>query len=137
MNFIWNKNCIWLCLISPLFVYKANTKSRCIALEWLFVQWIDQWTWKNPTDFVLYPPSKSSITMTSSGLNESGQQVMFVHHNNFALSLMNVWDITSYMYDHPAVILAKLTPQEQLSLQGTFGVWTDAKVLWTKADEGM
>ena len=29
-----------------------------------------------------------------------------------------------------------LTPQEQLFLQRTFGVWTDAKVLWTKADEG-
>ena len=29
-----------------------------------------------------------------------------------------------------------LTPQGQLSLQGTFGVWTDVKVLWTKADEG-
>ena len=84
----------------------------------------------------LSPVRKSSVTMTSSGLNESGQQVMFVHHNNFALSLMNVWDITSYMYDHPAVILAKLTPQEQLSLQGTFGVWTDAKVLLTMAVQG-
>ena len=29
-----------------------------------------------------------------------------------------------------------LTPQGQLSLQGTFGVWTDVQVLWTKADEG-
>ena len=29
-----------------------------------------------------------------------------------------------------------LTPQGQLSLQGTFGVWTDVKVLWTKADKG-
>ena len=27
-----------------------------------------------------------------------------------------------------------LTPQGQLSLQGTFDVWTDIKVLWTKAD---
>ena len=93
LNFIWNKNGIWIRLISPLFVYKANTKSLCTALEWIFVQWIDQWTWQNPTYFVLYPPSRSSITMTSSGLNESGQQVMFVHLNDFPLSLMTVGDI--------------------------------------------
>ena len=31
---------------------------------------------------------------------------------------------------------ATLTPQGQLSLQGTFSVWTDVSVLWTKADEG-
>ena len=29
-----------------------------------------------------------------------------------------------------------LTPQSQLSLQGTFDVWTDIKVLSTKADHG-
>jgi len=29
-----------------------------------------------------------------------------------------------------------LTQDNQLSFQGTFGVWTDVKVLWTKADEG-
>ena len=29
-----------------------------------------------------------------------------------------------------------LTPQAQLSIQGTFDVWTDVEVLWTKADEG-
>ena len=29
-----------------------------------------------------------------------------------------------------------LTPHGQLSLQGTFGGWTDTKVLWTKADDG-
>ena len=29
-----------------------------------------------------------------------------------------------------------LTPMGQLSLQGTFGVWMDVKVLWTKADKG-
>ena len=29
-----------------------------------------------------------------------------------------------------------LTPQGQLSLQGTFGVWTDVKELLTQADEG-
>ena len=29
-----------------------------------------------------------------------------------------------------------LTPQSQLSLQGTFYVWTDIKVLLTKADHG-
>ena len=34
------------------------------------------------------------------------------------------------------VCLKYLTPQGQLSLQGTFRVWTDVKVLWTKADEG-
>ena len=29
-----------------------------------------------------------------------------------------------------------LTPQGKFSLQGTFGVWTDVKVHWTKADMG-
>ena len=29
-----------------------------------------------------------------------------------------------------------LTPQGQLSLQGTLGVWKDVKVIWTKAGEG-
>ena len=28
-----------------------------------------------------------------------------------------------------------LTPQGQLSLQGTFFVWMDVKILWTKADD--
>ena len=32
--------------------------------------------------------------------------------------------------------LKSLTLQGQLSLQGTFRLWTDVKVLWTKADEG-
>ena len=32
--------------------------------------------------------------------------------------------------------LCKLTTRGQLSLQGTSGVWTDVKVLWTKADDG-
>ena len=29
-----------------------------------------------------------------------------------------------------------LTPQGQLTLQGTIGVWTDVKVLWAKSDDG-
>ena len=41
----------------------------------------------------LSPVRKSSITMTSSELNESGQHVMFVHFNNFALSLIIVENI--------------------------------------------
>ena len=31
--------------------------------------------------------------------------------------------------------VSNITPQGQLSLQETFDVWTDVKVLWTKADE--
>ena len=38
-----------------------------------------------------------------------------------------IWNLTAFLI---------LTPQGQLSLQGTFGVWTDVEVLWTKADEG-
>ena len=37
--------------------------------------------------------------------------------------------------DRP-IPLKGLTPKGQLSLQGTFRVWTDVKELWTKADEG-
>ena len=37
---------------------------------------------------------------------------------------------------HGKIWQVNLTPQAQSSLQGTFGVWTDVKVLWTQADEG-
>ena len=42
-------------------------------------------------------------------------------------SFFHVWDFATNTV---------LTPQGQLSLRGTFGVWTDVQVLWTKADEG-
>ena len=43
-----------------------------------------------------------------------------------------IGDFFGYVGD----FLNVLTPQGQLFLQGTVCVWTDVKVLWTKADEG-
>ena len=40
------------------------------------------------------------------------------------------------MYSCLIVKVHFLTPQGQLSLQGTFGFWTYVKGLWTKTDEG-
>ena len=45
------------------------------------------------------------------------------------LSIFCWYGITRF--DH----LLFLTPQVQLSLQKTFGVWTDVKVFWTNSDE--
>ena len=46
--------------------------------------------------------------------------------------------VLNWVHQSPHSISSRLnlTPQAQLSLQGTFGVWTDTKVLWTKADDG-
>ena len=75
--------------------------------------------------------------------SEYSEFVSFKKMNQFCWR-MCYCDVCDSKYDcHPQCgfhmmcsRVINLTPQGQLSLRETFGVWTDVKVLWTKADEG-